>query len=117
MYIKFLCVLMAVVILFSVDVSARQVTTEEFVQILNQAREKSRNSDWAGAVPLWERVVTINPKVGAFWYSLGTAQRNAGDFRKAISSLEKSLELGGARLSTVALDIARSYAGLKEKEP
>jgi hypothetical protein len=59
----------------------------------------------------------MNPKVGGFWYALGTAQRNAGDYRKAIPNLEKALELGGARLSNIALDIARSYAGLKEKEP
>src|SRR5262249_51245114 len=34
----------------------------------------------------------------------------------AIPSLEKSLDLGAGRLATIALDIARSYAGLKDKE-
>lgn len=117
MNIKFLSMLMTIAVLFSVNVPAKQVTPDEFLKVLNQAREKSRASEWAAAVPLWERVVTMNPKVGGFWYQLGTAQRNAGDYRKAIPTLEKALELGGGRRSTVALDIARSYAGLKEKEP
>ena len=117
MNIKFLSILMTIAVLFSVDVRANQVTPDEFLNVLNQAQERSRASDWAAAVPLWERVVTINPKVGGFWYSLGTAQRNSGDYRKAIPTLEKALELGGGRRSTIALDIARSYAGLKEKEP
>jgi len=117
MNIKFLSMFMTIAVLFSIDVSASQVTPDEFLKVLDQAREKSRASEWVAAVPLWERVVTMNPKVGGFWYALGTAQRNAGDYRKAIPTLEKSLELGGGRRSTVALDIARSYAGLKEKEP
>ncbi len=117
MNIKFLSMLMTIAVLFSIDVFGNQVRTDEFLQVLNQAREKSRASEWVAAVPLWERVVTMNPKVGTFWYSLGTAQRNAGDFRKAIPSLEKALDLGGGRRSNLALDIARSYAGLKEKEP
>ena len=99
MNIKFLSILMTIAVLFSVDVRANQVTPDEFLNVLNQAQERSRASDWAAAVPLWERVVTINPKVGGFWYSLGTAQRNAGDYRKAIPTLEKALELGGGRRS------------------
>ena len=114
---KFASILTTISILFAAQayVFAAQPTPDEFLTVLNQAREKSRASEWGNAIPLWERVVAMNPKVGGFWYSLGTAQRNAGDNRKAIPSLEKALELGGARRSTVALDIARSYAALQEK--
>ena len=97
-------------------VSAQQSTPEAFLTLVNQAQEKSNASEWAAAAPLWERVVAINPTVAWYWYLLGTAQRNAGDYRKAIPSLEKSLDLGAGRLATIALDIARSYAGLKDKE-
>ena len=118
MKIKLLGMLMTIAVLLSAGASvfAEQSTPDEFLRVLNQAQEKSRASEWSAAVPLWERVVKLNPQVAGFWYALGTAQRNAGDFRKAIPSLERSFELGAGRLSTVALDIARSYAGLKEKE-
>ena len=103
MNIKFLTLLMTIAVLFAADARVfPQATPDEFLKVLNQAGEKSRASEWAAAVPLWERVVTMNPTVGSFWYSLGTAQRNSGDYRKAIPSLEKSLELGGGRRSTVA---------------
>src|SRR5687768_14934086 len=116
---KLLSILMTIAVLLSADTRlfGGQSSPDEFLRVLNQAQERSRASEWVAAVPLWERVVTLNPQVAGFWYALGTAQRNGGDFRKAIPSLEKSLELGAGRLSTVALDIARSYAGLKEKEP
>ena len=118
MRIKFLSMWITIAVLFAVDARVfAQATPDEFLKVLTEAQAKSRASEWAAAVPLWERVVTMNPTVGSFWYSLGTAQRNSGDYRKAIPSLEKSLELGGGRRLTVALDIARSYAGLKEKEP
>src|SRR5688572_25316313 len=95
----------AVILAASTCVFGGQSTPDEFLNVLRQAQEKSRASEWAAAAPLWERVVAINPKVAGFWYALGTAQRNSGDYRKAIPSLERSLELGAGRLSTIALDI------------
>jgi tetratricopeptide (TPR) repeat protein len=84
---------------------------------LQQAQAKSQSRDWAAAVPLWERLVAGNPHVGWWWYSLGTAQFNIGEYRKAIPSFEKAMELGTPFQSwRVAFDIARSQAGLKEKD-
>ncbi|HET6891206.1 MAG TPA: tetratricopeptide repeat protein, partial [Pyrinomonadaceae bacterium] len=84
---------------------------------LNQAQAKSQSRDWAAAVPLWERLVAANPNVGWWWYSLGTAQYNVGEYRKAIPSFEKALELGAfVPLGRIAFDSARSHARLKEKE-
>jgi tetratricopeptide (TPR) repeat protein len=118
MKIKLLSMLVTMAVLFGPEAYAfaQQPTPGEFLEVLNEAQAKSQASEWAAAAPLWERVVAINPTVAGYWYLLGTAQRNAGDYRKAIPSLEKSLELGAGRLSTIALDIARSYAGLKDKE-
>ena len=87
------------------------------VNDLNQAQAKSQSRDWAAAVPLWERLVAGNPHVGWWWYSLGTAQFNTGEYRKAIPSFEKALELGTFVPSwRPAFEIARSYARLKEKD-
>jgi tetratricopeptide (TPR) repeat protein len=108
--------MIAILLAVQTCVFAQQASPEEFLRVLDLAQAKSRASEWAAAVPLWERVVATNPQVAGFWYLLGTAQRNAGEYRKAIPSLEKSLDLGAGRLSVIALDIARSYAGLKDKE-
>src|SRR5687768_17259288 len=117
MKIKLSSILMTIALAAQAGALAGQPTPDEFLRVLRQAQERSRAAEWAAAVPLWERVVTINPQVAGYWYALGTAQRNAGEYRKAIPSLERSLDLGAGRLSTIALDIARSYAGLREKEP
>jgi tetratricopeptide (TPR) repeat protein len=84
---------------------------------LQQAQARSQSRDWAAAVPFWERLVAGNPHVGWWWYSLGTAQFNVGEYQKAIPSFEKAMELGTfVQLWRVAFDIARSHARLKEKE-
>lgn len=97
--------------------SQQQPARDTFPEVLRQAQEKSQARDWRSAVLLWERVVELNPHVAWFWYPLATAQYNAGEFRKAVASFERSLELGAGRLGTIAFDIARSHAMLKEKEP
>ena len=84
---------------------------------LQQAQARSQSRDWAAAVPLWERLVAGNPHVGWWWNSLGTAQFNIGEYRKAVPSFEKAMELGTFVQSwRIAFDIARSRARLKEKD-
>lgn len=87
-----------------------------FLKLLNQAQEKSQAQNWAQAIPLWEQVVSANPKMGRFWYALATAQINAGENRKAIASLEKSLDLGARNLWIIAYQLAQVHALLREKE-
>src|SRR5687768_1422235 len=78
---------------------------ESFLNGLREAEEKSQAREWKAAIPLWERVIATNPHVGWFWYSLGTAQFNSGEYRKAASSFERALELGVGRLSIIAFDV------------
>jgi hypothetical protein len=96
---------------------AQQPDPGAFVSTVRQAQERSQASDWRSAVPLWEKVVSTNPYVASSWYPLATAQYNAGEYRKAAASYEKAFDLGAGRLFTIALDVARSYAMLREKEP
>src|SRR5688500_10863657 len=84
-----------------------QPRTDAFLEDLSEAQEKSQARDWAAAIPLWERVIAANPHVAWFWNSLGTAQYNAGEYRKAIPSFEKALELGAGPRGRIAFDIAR----------
>jgi len=109
-------IMIGIILVFCSSARAQQSAPGEFLNLLNHAQERSNASDWTAAAPLWERVVTLNPNVAWYWYLLGSAQRNAGDYKKAIPSLERSLDLGAGRLSTIALDIARCYAALKDKE-
>src|SRR4030095_13752799 len=82
-----------------------QPTPNAVLNDLNQAQAKSQSRDWAAAVPLWERLVAGNPHVGWWWYSLGTDQFNTGEYRKAIPSFEKAMELGTViQLWRVAFD-------------
>ena len=96
---------------------AQQTSADAFLELVRQAGEKSQAQDWAGAIPLWERVVAVNPHVARFWYALATAQINAGENRKAIPSLEKSLELGARSLWLIAYQLAQVHALLREKDP
>jgi len=109
-------IMVGITFVFSSSAIAQQPAPDEFLKLLSRAQERSNASDWTAAAPLWERVVAINPNVAWYWYLLGSAERNAGDYKKAIPSLERSLHLGAGRLSTIAMDIARCYASLKDKE-
>ncbi len=95
---------------------AQQPDPSAFVGMVRQAQERSQARDWRTAVPLWEKVVAANPYMAWNWYPLAIAQYNAGEYRKAAASYEKSLDLGAGRLSVIALDVARSYARLIDKE-
>src|SRR5262245_51130369 len=111
-------VLQMVIVLAAANSLQAQPDPNAVLNDLQQAQAKSQSRDWVAAVPLWERLVAGNPHVGWWWYSLGTSQFNAGDYRKAIPSFEKAMELGTfVQLWRVAFDIARSHARLKEKEP
>jgi tetratricopeptide (TPR) repeat protein len=107
---------MVIVVAAAIPLQAQQ-DPNAVLNDLNQAQAKSQSRDWAAAVPLWERLVAGNPYVGWWWYSLGTAQFNTGEYRKAISSFEKASELGAfIPLESIAFDIARSHARLKDRE-
>ena len=95
----------------------QQPSADAFRKVLSQASEKSQAQEWAAAIPLWERVISINPNVAGFWYALATAQLNAGENRKAIPSLEKSLELGARSRWLIAYQLAQVHALLQEKHP
>lgn len=90
---------------------------EAIVNDWTRAEERTQARDWKAALPLWLRVVSANPHEGYFWYRLGSAQYNTEQYREAIRSYEKAMELGtSVRRSNIALEIARSHARLKEKE-
>lgn len=91
---------------------------DSYTELVRKAQERSEAQDWRAAAPLWQQVVEINPTVAMFWYALGTAWSNAGEYRKAIPALEKSRELGAGSITFFpSYDIARAYGRLGEKKP
>jgi tetratricopeptide (TPR) repeat protein len=50
--------------------------------------------DPAKAVELSKRAVAAFPQNANYWYTLGNAQHQAGDWEEAIQAMEKSMELG-----------------------
>ncbi len=95
-----------------------EAKSDTYLELVTRANERSQAQDWAAAGSLWEQVVEINPTVANFWYALGTAWLNAGEYRKAIPALEKARALGAGSINfKPAWDIARAYGLLGEKEP
>ena len=90
--------------------------TRTFPQILTEARAKTTAKDWTEAAKLWEEVVQINPVESKFWRQLAVVQYRAKDYKKAISTFEKLLELGGDVPSFSLYNIASCYALLGEKD-
>lgn len=96
-------------------VSGQEGRAENFVELLRQAEAKSDAKRWQEAIPLWERVVTLNPVRGSYWSELGTACYQAKDYRKCIQAKEKVLELCAEFPWATTYDIACCYARLGEK--
>ncbi len=96
--------------------SAQESGVGPYVDAVLKAVERSGAQDWAGAAPLWERVVETNPDVASFWYSLAIARQNLGEHRKAIPALEKALELGAGTPNRVAYSLAQAHALLGENK-
>ena len=115
-HLKSSIVIVAVLLIAEGSAFAQQPGPNSFLAVLRQAREKSQAQEWSAAIPLWQRVVADNPNVAGFWYALASAQLAAGDDRKAIPSLEKSLELGARSLWIIAFQIAQAHGRLNEKE-
>jgi tetratricopeptide (TPR) repeat protein len=87
-----------------------------FVVLLDQAEGRSAAKDWAGAVPLWERVVAENPVEGRFWNALAGARYAAHDYRGAIPAYRKAVELGFGAPENEVYNIACSYALLGDAD-
>ena len=68
------------------------------------------------AVTLAEKAVAENPYSADFWNTLGVAQYRAGNWKEAISSLERSRELGsgGGKSSNFFLAMAEWQLGHKD---
>jgi ketosteroid isomerase-like protein len=90
--------------------------SEKYADLLEQARAKSRQSQWAEAVPLWKKVVEQNPTIPDHWRQLADAHYRMKDYRASITAHEKAMELGAGFRWGAAHNIACCYALLGEKD-
>jgi tetratricopeptide (TPR) repeat protein len=102
---------------FTTKLQAQQTDPVEFVQTLQQAQKASAEKKWTEAVPLWAKLTESNPVNGEYWYNLGNAYYNTGEYIKSIEAYQKQLELKWDNLYNIAYNIACNYALAGQKEP
>jgi serine/threonine protein kinase/tetratricopeptide (TPR) repeat protein len=69
------------------------------------------------AVELAKKAVELAPRGGNYWNTLGVSQYRAGEWKAAITALEKSMELGkgGDSIDWIFLAMAHWQAGERDK--
>jgi hypothetical protein len=101
-----------------VEAAPETASPARVLELVEQARTQSAAKDWKEAARLWGEVVRMNPVQSSYWYSLGGARYQAGEFKEAAKAYEKSAELGSPVGSYNAIyNAACSYALAGEKEP
>jgi tetratricopeptide (TPR) repeat protein len=58
------------------------------------ASPNSNRYDAAEALRNGEKAVSLEPEVGAYWNTLGVANYRAGNWKAAMTALDKSIQLG-----------------------
>ncbi len=61
--------------------------------IMDEAVKKHTAGDIAGAIPLYEQALSINPDYARGWTNLASAYQAAGNFQKAIDAYSKAYSL------------------------
>jgi hypothetical protein len=95
---------------------AQTSNVRDYVEALRAANAKHAAQEWAQAVPLWERVVQVNPVNGEYWTRLARAYYMTRAYRKSTAAYEKQLELGHGLVANAAYNIACNYALIGDKE-
>jgi tetratricopeptide (TPR) repeat protein len=77
----------------SSETSFRPWATSYLAWFLANSPESSRDRDPARSVDLAKKAVAATPQEGSFWHMLGVAQYRAGDWKLALTALEKGMGL------------------------
>ena len=93
-----------------------QSPASDYAATLTAAQAATAASNWAGAAPLWQKVVSGNPVNANYAVNLATALFRARNYREAIPAYQKALELGADFPSSMAYNIACAYALLGDKQ-
>ena len=103
-------------ILLFCDVQGQSDSTNitDFTKLLQGAFSESDNKDWQSANHQWQKITSINPTEGEFWYKLGESYY-LDIFKKAIDVFDSSLHIGSPPLYEGAYFITKAYAALNDK--
>jgi hypothetical protein len=85
------------------------------LEALHLAEALTGEKKWSQAATAWQKVADVNPHLGRAWRELGTALRNAKEYRRAIPAFTKALELGSGYPANAAYNIACCHARLGAK--
>jgi tetratricopeptide (TPR) repeat protein len=77
------------------DTPLEQATTGslEALQAYTLGRKASARADWSGAIPFFQRAITLDPKFAMAYARLGTNYRNRNEFTLGSENLLKAFEL------------------------
>jgi tetratricopeptide (TPR) repeat protein len=103
--------------ILSKDNPQRLVVMNGLAWLLATAPESSKSRDPVRAVELAKQVVAAAPQDGNCWNTFGVAQYRAGDFKAAISALEKAIEIrkGGDSFDWFFLAMAHENLGHRDQ--
>lgn len=88
----------------------------DYLQALEEAESETRAEEWTDAIALWERVVKVNPVVGAYWQELGLTRYRLRKYEGAIAAFEKALDLRAGFPWEIAYRMACCYAQLGQRQ-
>jgi tetratricopeptide (TPR) repeat protein len=103
-------------LLVCVPAAHAQPKAPPFLELVRRAEAESKAARWPEAVALWQQVVKQNPVHPVYWLELARAQHRGEQFRPALASYQKALELGADTPADTAYQVARCHARLGEKE-
>src|ERR1700759_1949357 len=106
-------IIIAFIIACATRCDAQAVDTLSIDGYLDKLRAVGRGMDsgeWQNASLEWEKIVSLNPADGSFWFKLGSAYENTGQTGKAVAAFKKAYDTGAPPPADCAYAIAQCYA-------
>jgi tetratricopeptide (TPR) repeat protein len=72
---------------------AQQEQTDEFAQLVAQARQSQATADYAEAAAVYKKAVKLRSDIPELWANLGLMQNAVGSYREAIASFREAVRL------------------------
>lgn len=91
-------------------------TSQNFVQLVEDAEKETIAKNWSQAILLWEKVNEQNPVHYNYTYQLGNAYEQSEQYEKAVRYYQMNYELNSSRSYYSAFNLAKAYAKWGDKD-
>lgn len=100
-----------------VSLVARVLRTDSpYPAMVSRARDAQAERRWHDAAQLWQAALLENDDAAEHWESYGLAQFNSAQYREAIASYQRGMQLGARNADDALWNVARSYAQLGNRK-